>query len=113
MRLREACDRYRPAAIFLLLSGGYDSLATAHVAYQTVLNHTVGLFPGSDSQPLIKVVHINTGIGIPETRKSRAADSLVAWMAPCRIHDAHQVRGHRDQAWLSRPGRAPLPVHPT
>jgi len=67
--LREACDRYRPAAIFLMLSGGYDSLATAHVAYQTVLNHTVGLFPGSDSQPLITVVHINTGIGIAETRQ--------------------------------------------
>ncbi len=66
--LRQACDQFRPEAIFLFFSGGYDSLVATQVAYQTVLNHTVGLFSGPHSQPTIKVIHVNTGIGIEETR---------------------------------------------
>lgn len=50
-----AIREHQPAYVFALLSGGYDSLATTWVASQ----HPQ--FSG--------VVHINTGTGVPETRK--------------------------------------------
>lgn len=77
--LRQACDRYKPEAIFLFFSGGYDSLVTADLAYSTVLNWTAGMAARRDipCQPPIKVIHVNTGIGIPETRNY--VRSLALW----------------------------------
>ncbi len=97
--LRAACDRYSPAAIFLFFSGGYDSLAATHLAYPTVLNHTVGMFPGLDSQPVIKVVHLNTGIGIEETRQYVRQMALwqgwplVEYTTPIRYEDIVKKHG--------------------
>lgn len=52
--LNLAGERYRPSRLFALLSGGYDSLCCTHVAARHPL------FSG--------VLHINTGIGIEQTR---------------------------------------------
>lgn len=54
--LAAAISDHRPAHAFLCLSGGNDSLSTTHFAAQNI-----GL--------PFKVLHINTGIGIPETRE--------------------------------------------
>lgn len=53
--LADAVREHRPAYVFALLSGGYDSLATTWIASQ----HPQ--FSG--------VVHIDTGTGVPETRR--------------------------------------------
>jgi 3'-phosphoadenosine 5'-phosphosulfate sulfotransferase (PAPS reductase)/FAD synthetase len=53
--LAEAVDRFRPVRVFALFSGGHDSLCSAHLTSQT---------PRFDG-----CVHINTGIGIEETRE--------------------------------------------
>lgn len=45
-----------PDRVYALVSGGHDSLTAMHVAY------------ASDVIDLDGIVHINTGIGIPETR---------------------------------------------
>jgi 3'-phosphoadenosine 5'-phosphosulfate sulfotransferase (PAPS reductase)/FAD synthetase len=50
-----AIRQHQPAYVFALLSGGYDSLATTWLASQHPM------FSG--------VVHIDTGTGVPETRK--------------------------------------------
>jgi hypothetical protein len=52
-RIAAAVKRFKPAAVFALFSGGHDSLASTHIAN----------LHGVDG-----VVHVNTGIGIPETR---------------------------------------------
>lgn len=51
-----AIAEYAPAHVFLTLSGGNDSLSSTHFAAR----HFKGPF---------QVLHINTGIGIPETRE--------------------------------------------
>lgn len=53
--LRAAIDEHKPQHAFLCLSGGNDSLSVSHFAAQHI------------GRPF-KVLHINTGIGIPETR---------------------------------------------
>lgn len=53
--LNQVVSEHKPAAMFALFSGGHDSLASTHVAAQ----HPA--FTG--------VAHINTGIGIEETRE--------------------------------------------
>lgn len=53
--LSDAVSEHGPREIFGLFSGGYDSLVTAHL---------VSRFAAS-----IMVAHLNTGIGIPETRQ--------------------------------------------
>ena len=52
-RIAQAVARFKPSAVFALFSGGHDSLAASHIAN----------LHGVDG-----VVHVNTGIGIPETR---------------------------------------------
>ena len=42
--------------VYALVSGGHDSLTAMHIVYQSSL-------------PLDGIIHIRTGIGIPETRK--------------------------------------------
>ena len=53
--ISEAVERYEPVATFALFSGGHDSLTSTAIAAQ---------HPAFTS-----VVHINTGIGIEETRE--------------------------------------------
>lgn len=53
--LDEAVELYRPSHIFGLFSGGHDSLCATHVACQHLF------FRGA--------IHINTGIGVEETRQ--------------------------------------------
>lgn len=53
--LTGALERYNPVACFALFSGGHDSLVSTHIAMQ---------------HPAIQaVVHVNTGIGIEQTRQ--------------------------------------------
>jgi 3'-phosphoadenosine 5'-phosphosulfate sulfotransferase (PAPS reductase)/FAD synthetase len=51
----EAVEQYQPSHIFGLFSGGHDSLCATHIACQHLY------FRGA--------VHINTGIGVEETRQ--------------------------------------------
>ena len=53
-RITEAVDRWAPAAVFALFSGGHDSLASTSIA--------------AAHPAFTAVVHIDTGIGIAETR---------------------------------------------
>ena len=50
-----ALDRYNATKIYSLFSGGHDSLCATHIA--------------SSHPNFMGVVHINTGIGIEDTRK--------------------------------------------
>jgi 3'-phosphoadenosine 5'-phosphosulfate sulfotransferase (PAPS reductase)/FAD synthetase len=52
--LDEAIAKYKPVAILGLFSGGHDSLTAVHVA--------------SRHPAFTAAVHINTGIGVPQTR---------------------------------------------
>jgi len=53
--LERAFDEHNPVAAFALFSGGHDSLVSTHHAMQ--------------DDRVDAVVHVNTGIGIPETRQ--------------------------------------------
>lgn len=55
--LETAIDEYQPAAVFALFSGGHDSLTCTHMAAEILGDRLNG------------VVHIDTGIGIPETQQ--------------------------------------------
>lgn len=55
MTWREAIERENPSHLFALFSGGHDSLCATHVA--------------SQHPRFTAAVHINTGIGIEETRE--------------------------------------------
>jgi 3'-phosphoadenosine 5'-phosphosulfate sulfotransferase (PAPS reductase)/FAD synthetase len=57
--LEQAIVQYQPRAVALLLSGGYDSLCTTHLAFSY-------LHQAYPSLPCF-AVHIRTGIGIEET----------------------------------------------
>lgn len=64
--LNEALDLYQPSHVFAMFSGGYDSLVTTHLTAQ----HPQ--FSG--------VLHINTGIGIEQTREFvRATCHMYGW----------------------------------
>jgi len=56
--LRRAIELHEPTHIFGLFSGGDDSLTVTHFAMQQLGDLIVDA-----------IVHINTGIGLPETRK--------------------------------------------
>ncbi len=56
-RIETAVQTWKPAALFAMFSGGHDSLTCTGVA---------NFFPFSAD--LTGTVHINTGIGVPETR---------------------------------------------
>lgn len=53
-RIQEAIALHKPVATFALFSGGHDSLTASYIA---------NLIPA-----VTATVHINTGIGVPETR---------------------------------------------
>lgn len=55
--LNLAIDAYQPKKIFALFSGGHDSLTATAAAYSTL------------GDEIDAVVHIDTGIGIPETQQ--------------------------------------------
>lgn len=60
--LSRAAER-EPDAVYALVSGGHDSLTAMHTAY------------ASDHLELDGIIHVNTGIGVPQTRtftKARA-----------------------------------------
>lgn len=53
--LNEAIERYQPSHVFALFSGGHDSLVNTHITAR--------------HPKFTAVVHLNTGIGIEETRE--------------------------------------------
>lgn len=53
-----AVRRFKPVAVFGMFSGGHDSLVACHLA----ANHPA-------TRDIFKVAHINTGIGIEQTRE--------------------------------------------
>lgn len=55
--LETAIDLHKPKHIFGLFSGGHDSVTVTHFVARALRDRLTG------------VVHINTGIGIPETRE--------------------------------------------
>lgn len=55
--LGRALDEYQPAHVFALFSGGDDSLTVSHFTVTTL------------GERLTAIVHINTGIGLKETRQ--------------------------------------------
>jgi 3'-phosphoadenosine 5'-phosphosulfate sulfotransferase (PAPS reductase)/FAD synthetase len=64
--LDEAVETHNPSHLFALMSGGHDSLCVAHLASQHPR------FSG--------IVHVNTGIGIEETREFvRATCATYGW----------------------------------
>ena len=77
--LTDAVAEYQPREIFALFSGGYDSLVTAHLAYHLIAS--------------CQVAHVNTGIGIRETREYVRATCrdlrwpLTEYYAPERYED--------------------------
>jgi 3'-phosphoadenosine 5'-phosphosulfate sulfotransferase (PAPS reductase)/FAD synthetase len=77
--LLEAVGRHRPVAIFAAYSGGNDSIVATHF--------TLAVLPHA------KVLHINTGIGIPATRChvrstcSRSGWDLVEVTTPVSYED--------------------------
>lgn len=64
--LTEAYTTYSPSHIFLFLSGGYDSAATTFYSWE-LLAQILRQVPRA-RRPDLKVVHINTQTGVPETR---------------------------------------------
>lgn len=61
-----AIERYKPVATFALFSGGHDSLSATYVAMQ--------------SKRVDAVAHINTGIGVEQTREFvRATCKRYGW----------------------------------
>jgi 3'-phosphoadenosine 5'-phosphosulfate sulfotransferase (PAPS reductase)/FAD synthetase len=67
--LEAATVKERPDHIFLLFSGGYDSLVATHLS-ATLLEDTMRKYAShfGDRVPAVHVLHVNTGIGVPQTR---------------------------------------------
>lgn len=55
--IETAIEQHQPTHIFSLFSGGHDSCSVTHFAARVLGNRLTG------------VVHVNTGIGIPQTRQ--------------------------------------------
>ncbi|GAA4089854.1 phosphoadenosine phosphosulfate reductase family protein [Nonomuraea soli] len=70
--IAEALDRYPIVARQVLFSGGNDSTVLLHLAH-----------PYLDSSPHDAVVHVNTGIGIDETRQ-HVREVAHTWNLPLR-----------------------------
>ena len=75
--LDQAIETYHPSHVFALFSGGYDSLVTTHVVMSYLKN--------------AKVAHINTGIGIEETRRFVRET--------CKEYDWHLVEYHAPERY--------------
>ena len=67
--VERASDVHHPEAIFLFFSGGYDSLVATDVVHNHLANPFVEVYPDVYRQRVVKVVHVNTVIGIEETRQ--------------------------------------------
>lgn len=70
--IQEALDQYDPSHVFILMSGGNDSLASTLVATEVMRRQqTIPWY----------VVHINTGIGVERTRQfvRTFAREVMAW----------------------------------
>lgn len=68
MILEAAAVHHKPSHLFLLFSGGYDSLVASHLSF-ALLQNTLRRYPADFSyKPRIHALHINTGIGVPQTR---------------------------------------------
>jgi 3'-phosphoadenosine 5'-phosphosulfate sulfotransferase (PAPS reductase)/FAD synthetase len=66
--IEQAIEQYNPSHCFALFSGGNDSLTATHFATSVLGDRLDG------------VVHVNTGIGIPQTRQFvRAACQWFGW----------------------------------
>jgi len=95
MILREACADYEPSHIFLFFSGGYDSFVTTALSYEILKKSRH--FGFSAIEP--KVIHVNTGIGIPQTRdfvrsmSSRYDWSFAEYTTPERYEDIIKQHG--------------------
>src|SRR3954469_10283546 len=77
--LRRAVEEHRPTHVFALYSGGHDSLLSTHVA-KTFVDVTAA-------------VHINTTIGIEETREHvRASTPLLG----LRLIELFPPKSYRD-----------------
>lgn len=83
----EALDRYPIIARQALFSGGNDSSVLLHLAQRYL-----------DSSPDDAVVHVNTGIGIEETRQ-HVRDVAAGWNLP--LHELHP-RDRYDDLVLGR-----------
>lgn len=59
--IEQAIKEYSPTHAFAMFSGGYDSLTTTHVSMTYLLER--------HPEILSQVAHINTGIGVEETRE--------------------------------------------
>src|SRR5712692_6719462 len=59
--LDQAIKAYRPSHAFPLFSGRYDSLVTTHLAVKYLKKTYPHL--------VVKIAHLNTGIGIEQTRQ--------------------------------------------
>ena len=77
--LSKAIEQYKPVAVYGLFSGGHDSLTATHVAAQ--------------HPAFTAAVHINTGIGIEQTRQFvRATCERQTWpLKEYRAEDCGQV----------------------
>lgn len=86
--IRSAIEQYHPSHIFAMFSGGDDSLTVSHFAAATL------------GKRLAATVHINTGIGLPETRQFVGAtcDQLGWYLAEYRAADQGQ---HYEQLVLA------------
>ena len=71
--LSSAIDEYKPAKVFGLFSGGHDSLTVTHFA--------------AGVTKLDSVIHIDTGIGIPETQQF-VIDTCRGYDWPLKIYRA-------------------------
>lgn len=72
-----AVDKFQPKKIFALLSGGHDSLTATAAAYAILEEEISG------------VIHIDTGIGIPETQQF-VIDVCAANNWPLQIYRASE-----------------------
>lgn len=68
-----AVATYQPSHVFILTSGGNDSVVPLHLIH----NH----------RPYTAAVHVDTGIGIPETQEHLRAQ-CEAWGVPLKVYKA-------------------------
>lgn len=95
-RLSQAVDTYSPIAVFGLFSGGHDSLTATHIAAQ--------------HPAFTAAVHINTGIGIEETR-AFVRETCLALEWPLKEYRAKEDCGQDYRELCLRYGFPGPPAH--
>lgn len=83
--IKEAIEAYEPARVLALLSGGNDSTTMLRAVRRWV------------AQPPNGVLHINTGIGIPQTRRF-VRSTCKHWNLPLHEVTPPPILSPRDQA---------------